>query len=59
MPRLQNPYNICLILFTIGAGLDIIGIAITGPSWLRYTLIIGGLLLLIISIALIGRMQRS
>jgi hypothetical protein len=38
--------------------LETLGFAITGPLWLRYSMIGGGVLLIIISIVLIGRMQR-
>jgi hypothetical protein len=59
MPQLQNPYRLWLLLFTLGIGLDTLGIALTGPAWLRYGLIGSGVLLFLLSIALIGRLQRS
>ncbi|HMN26971.1 MAG TPA: hypothetical protein PKE45_02360 [Caldilineaceae bacterium] len=58
MPRLQTPYSLWLILVVLGITLETLGIAIDGPLWLRYSLIGGGVLLIIISIVLIGRMQR-
>lgn len=59
MPRLRNPYNIWLLLFTLGIGLNTLGMALTGPIWLRYGFMIIGVLLLLLSIAIAGRLQRS
>ena len=57
--RLRNPYHLWLLLFTLGMGLDTLGIAIGGPSWLRYGLLGVGVLSLLLSIGVAGRLQRS
>lgn len=59
MPQLRNPYSIWLLLFVLGMGLDTLGMAITGPLWLRYGFLALGVLLLLLSIAVAGRLQRS
>lgn len=59
MPRLRNSYHIWILLFTLGIGLNTLSMAITGPLWLRYGLMITGVLLLLLSIAVAGRLQRS
>jgi len=59
MPRSRNPYNVWLLLFTIGIGLNTLGIAIMGPTWLRYGFITLGIFFLLLSIAVAGRLQRS
>lgn len=59
MPRLRNPYSVWLLLFALGVGLDTLGLVITGPLWLRYGMIVIGVLCLLLSIALAGRLQRS
>jgi hypothetical protein len=59
MPRLPSQYSLWLILFALGIVLDVLGFAITWPPWLHYMLIAGGVLLILISITLIGRMQHS
>lgn len=59
MPRLRSSYSIWLILVVLGIVLDTLGFAITGPPWLHYALIIGGVMLILTSITLIARMQHS
>lgn len=59
MPQLRNSYNIWIFLFTLGIGLNTLSMAITGPRWLRYGLMIIGVLLLLLSIAVAGRLQRA
>ncbi|MEZ4729327.1 MAG: hypothetical protein R3E79_19525 [Caldilineaceae bacterium] len=59
MPRLRNPYLIWLLLFTLGMGLNTLGIVIMGPVWLRYGFLVIGVLCLLLSIAVAGRLQRS
>lgn len=59
MPRLSNPYHIWIFLFTLGMGLNTLGMAIMGPLWLRYGFLIVGVLLLLLSIGVAGRLQRS
>jgi hypothetical protein len=59
LPRLRNPYHLWLLLFTLGIGLDTLGMAIIEPSWLRYGLFATGVLSLLLSIAVAGRLQRS
>ncbi len=59
MPRSRNPYSVWLLLFTIGIGLDTLGIMIMGPTWLRYGLIVLGICFLLLSIAVAGWLQRS
>lgn len=57
--RLRNPYHLWLLLFTLGLGLNTLGMAMVGPSWLRYGLIVIGVLALLLSIGVAGRLQRS
>jgi hypothetical protein len=59
MPRPQYRYSVWLVLLVLGIALDTLGFAVIGPHWLRYGLIACGLLLIFVSIALLGRMQRS
>jgi hypothetical protein len=59
MPGQQEGYSVWLILFAVGIGMDVLGVIITDPSWLRYGLIGVGILFLFTSVALIGRLQRS
>lgn len=59
MHRLGNPYILWLLLFTLGMGLNTLGIVIMGPMWLRYGFLVTGVLLLLLSIVVAGRLQRS
>lgn len=59
MDRLHNLYYLWLLLFTLGIGLNTLGMAIIGPDWLRYGLLVTGVLLLLLSIGVAGRLQRS
>lgn len=59
MPQLRNPYNIWILLFTLGMGLNTFGMALMGPLWLRYGFLIVGVLLLLLSIGVAGHLQRS
>jgi len=59
MPRLRNSYTIWIFLFTLGIGLNTLSMAITGPLGLRYGFMITGVLLLLLSIAVAGQLQRS
>lgn len=59
MDRLRNPYHLWLLLFTLGMGLDTLGILIGGPTWLRYGLLGVGVVALLLSIGVAGRLQRS
>lgn len=57
--RLRNPYHLWLLLFTLGMGLDTLGILIVGPIWLCYGLLGAGVVALLLSIGVAGRLQRS
>lgn len=59
MPRLRSSYNVWILLFILGIGLNTLSMAITVPIWLRYGFMITGVLLLLLSIAVAGRLQRS
>ena len=59
MPRLSSSYNIWITLFILGIGLNTLSMAIMAPIWLRYGFMITGVLLLLLSIAVAGRLQRS
>lgn len=59
MPRLRSSYNIWITLFILGIGLNTLSMAIMAPIWLRYGFMITGVLLLLLSIAVAGRLQRS
>ena len=59
MPRLRSSYNIWILLFILGIGLNTLSMAIIVPIWLRYGFMITGVLLLLLSIAVAGRLQRS
>lgn len=58
MPR-RNSYSIWLVLFTIGIGLDTLGMTVIGPIWVRYGVLLVGIICLLLSIAVAGRLQRS
>lgn len=57
--RLRNPYHLWLLLFTLGMGLNTLSMAMAGPGWLRYGLMVTGVLALLLSIGVVGRLQRS
>lgn len=59
MPRLRSSYNVWILLFILGIGLNTLSMAIIVPIWLRYGFMITGVLLLLLSIAVAGRLQRS
>lgn len=59
MPRLRSSYNVWIVLFILGIGLNTLSMAIIVPIWLRYGFMITGVLLLLLSIAVAGRLQRS
>lgn len=59
MPRLRSSYTVWIFLFILGIGLNTLSMAIMGPLWLRYGFMITGVLLLLLSIAVAGRLQRS
>lgn len=59
MPQLRSSYHIWIFLFILGIGLNALSMAIMVPIWLRYGCMISGVLLLLLSIAIAGRLQRS
>ncbi len=59
MPRLRNPYSVWLILFITGIGLDALGMTIIAPLWVRYGMSLLGVCFLLVSIVVVGRLQRS
>ncbi|MBX3015350.1 MAG: hypothetical protein KF832_27770 [Caldilineaceae bacterium] len=59
MLGLRHPYRLWLLLFSLGIGLDTVGMVMRIPLWLRDSLWLGGVLLLLLSIGVAGQLQRT
>ena len=59
MKRLTNSNTSWLLFFAIAAALDTLGLALPRPLWLRYSLLIMGILALLVGIVIVGQLQRT